>query len=253
MKGNQILYIVLAVTIILLIAIAYDSRHSATEGFAMNGCPSMFGKGTLMYGKKSTKTCCYGKVNNGKCEGPGNPSDNQCMIGKQQGDILECGEFVNKIKNIYKQYFCPKSMQNLFFIKDGIGCTDGPLNKTDDGPLHSSSKQCTIREPMEHDYNTNPNNCLVQSRLENMTCIGSKCNKFIRSSPNNTNMIGMDFVSPDGLLLTCYDNYTDGLRGNGMDYSKSSNVSSAHPMSCDVAKKLYVDKSMSPADIKLLP
>ena len=253
MKGNQILYIVLAVTIILLIAIAYDSRHSATEeGFTnkRNGCPTLLRPSTVIYGKKSTKTCCYGKVENGKCVGPamGRNSGNQCSLGKKSGDIPECREFINDIKNDIK-IFCPKSMQNVFFIKDGIGCTDGPLNKTDDGPLHSSSKQCTTNfadhESMERDYSTNPNNCLIQARLEHMQCIGSKCNKFIRASPNNTNMIGMDFVSPDGLTITCYHNYEDGLRANGMDYSKSINVSNVHPMSCDVAKKLYVDKSMS--------
>jgi hypothetical protein len=179
------------------------------------------------------------------------------MLGKQQGDILECNEFINTIKNNLKQFVCPKSMQNMFFMKDVIGCTDGPLNATDDGPLHPSSKQCTVAIKNDqldmNDMITNPNNCIVQSRLEHMQCIGSKCNKFIRSSPNNTNMIGMDFVSPDGLLLTCYDNYTDGLRGNGMEYSKSSSVSSAHPMNCTVAKKLYVDKSIGTANIKLLP
>jgi hypothetical protein len=77
-----------------------------------------------------------------------------------------------------------------------------------------------------------------------MECIGSKCNKFIRTSPNNRNIIGMDFISPDGIPVTCYNNFST--------ISEAPYINS-HPMNCDVAKKLYVDKSMSPADVKLLP
>lgn len=256
MKGNQILYIVLAVTIVLLIAIAYDSRHSVvTEGFAMNGCPNYFQPATLIYtGKKSGKICCYGEVVNGKCVGPSTPAGNQCMIGKTQNNIPECREFINNIKNELKLFFCPKSMQNMFFMKDGFGCTDGPLNPKEDGPLHSSSKQCTMntanREAMDRDMKTNPNNCDVQARLENLECIGSKCNKFIRASPNNMTIIGMDFISPDGVPVTCYDNFG---RISEVPNEKTWHFLDKHPMSCSVAKKLYLDKSMSPADVKLLP
>jgi hypothetical protein len=256
MKGNQILYVVLAVTIILLIAIAYDSRHSATEeGFVnkRNGCPTSYAPSTVIYGKQSTKICCYGNVKNGKCEGPGDPKDKECILGKSKGGILACNEFRKHINDTYGKYFCPKSMPNLYFSESNSGCTDGPLNASEDGPLHPSSKQCTMSLTNREDWSTNPNSCMLQMQLESLECIGSKCNKFIRASPNNTNMIGMDFVSPDGLLLTCYNNYADGLRANGMDYSKSSSVSNAHPMACDVAKKLYVDKSIGTANIKLLP
>jgi hypothetical protein len=221
----------------------------------MNGCPNLFKPATLIYtGKKSEKICCYGKVENGKCVGPGDPEDKQCMIGKKKGDILECGEFINNIKNDLKPFFCPKSMQNMFFMKDGFGCTDGPLNPKEDGPLHSSSKQCTMNianlEAMEHDYKTNPNNCSVQANLENLECIGSKCNKFIRTSPNNRNIIGMDFISPDGVPVSCYDNFGT---ISEIPNEKGHEIYYKHPMSCYVAKKLYVDKSMNLADVKLLP
>jgi hypothetical protein len=258
MKNQHILYVVLAVTIVLLMALAYDSATSKQEGFAnqRNGCPVALKPSTVIYGKQSTKVCCYGKVENGKCIGDGMDSNsgNSCSIGKKSGDLPECREFINNIKNDVKQFFCPKSMQNMFFMKDVIGCTDGPLNTAEDGPLHPSSKQCTINiKNMQNFDKTNPNSCFLQGRLEELECIGSKCNKFIRTSPNNTHVLGMDFVSPDGIPVTCYDNFSDELTANGMNHWKSSDVAKVHPMDCAVAKKLYVDKTMSPADVKLLP
>ena len=259
MKGNQILYVVLAVTIILLIAIAYDSRRPvSTEGFE-NGCPILPMKSTTIYKKNGKKSCCYSTVNGERCA---EPEHNECIIGSAYGGISECGEFARKLRESSLS-ICPKSMQTIFFTESAVGCTDGPLNQSESGPLHTSSKQCTMpvtRDstgklvPSTDSAKTDPNNCLNVLERESLECIGSDCDTFIRKSQKGV-LVGMDFTTNDGMRHSCYapESYRRMLETAGIASTAIDTILQTHPSVCSVAKRLYVDRSMSPADVKLLP
>jgi hypothetical protein len=260
MKDIHIIYIVLAVMCILLIAIAIDGKQ--TEGFtnAPNECPRMPAKGSVIYKKNGKKSCCYSKVDGHRCE---NSSESECMLGTASNGIPECGEFVTKTKDALRTV-CPKSMQNIFFTDSMMGCTDGPLNADESGPMNTSSKQCVLPikydangrpQPDEDDIHTNPNNCLNVSRLDTMECIGVACDKFIRKVSDNKNvMIGMDFSTGDGMRYSCFDDksYRQMLESANMPADKINSILSTNPMVCSVAKRLYVDKTMGAGDARFM-
>jgi hypothetical protein len=260
MKNQHILYIVLAVTIILLMALAYDSATRKEEGFE-NGCPTLPMKSTTIYKKNGKKSCCYASVNGEKCM---EPEQNECILGNAQGAIPECNTYVNSFKTANIS-MCPKSMPNIFFTNSAIGCTDGPLNQTETGPLHESSKKCIL--PVTRDSNgkfvpdmthmqSSPDNCLYELEREELECIGNGCDRFVRTIPNGKGvLVGMDFTTNDGMRHTCYSSssYRKMLEASGMTSTAINTIIQTHPSICSVSKKLYVDKSMSPADVKLLP
>jgi hypothetical protein len=237
---NTILLIIFAVMILLILGIIVDKYSSKNEGFEIqeNGCPSFTKRSTAIYGKNSRKTCCYGEVSNGVCKG------DSCILGQAQDNLPECTMMIQSKRKEVADTLCPKAMPNVYFTPTHIGCTDGPLNGDESGPLHESAKKCTIT--IMPDGTMGENTCTDQIYLEKLSCFGSNCEKFIHTSPDKKRLIGMDFTASDGIRRSCFDNdsYKTYLQNSGMSAEKQEQILQFNPIVCNVAKKLYVDRTM---------
>lgn len=226
--------------LLLILGIIIDKYNSQNEGFEVqeNGCPSFTKHSTAIYGKNSRKTCCYGEVSNGICKGE------SCILGPAQDNLPECNQMIQSKKKEIADTLCPKSMPTVYFTSTHIGCTDGPLKNDESGPLHDSSQRCTIA--IMSDGTMGENTCADQIHLEKLSCFGSNCEKFIRRSPDKKTLIGMDFTSTDGIRRSCFENesYKQYLQTSGIPLEKQEQILQFNPIVCNVAKKLYIDRTM---------
>ncbi len=226
--------------ILLILGIILDKYNSQNEGFETheNGCPAFTKQSTAIYGKNSKKMCCYGEVSNGVCKGE------SCILGPAQDNLPECNAMIQSRKKDVAETLCPKAMSTVYFTPTHIGCTDGPLKGDESGPLYDSSQRCTIA--IMPDGTMGENTCTDQIYLEKLACFGSNCEKFIHKSPDKKTLIGMDFTSTDGIRRSCFDNdsYKNYLQTSGIPTEKQEQILQFNPIVCNVAKRLYVDRTM---------
>lgn len=244
----ELLFLIIIV-IIALVTIWYFNKNEVefieeVEQFTnyLQSCPSGF---TSFYNQNSDMICCDGQILANKCLG-----NTQCILnGNGTNELPNC---VNLLQGQYKQKgndICPLSMPEYFedTSKKTKGCTNGPLNQTMTGPKSSTQPSCVIYS----DWNQNMisgDSCYNHKKLDNLPS-----SRLIQPNKNGPPLVMVELNDNMGISHIAYTrdsltNYLNALYPNwkeqGLDLSKNIMVA-------EVAKAVYIDKTMSPNDIQV--
>ena len=261
MRRNLPILVICAMAAILIIFIYFDSKdgkyNNIKEGFAaskMSVCPDLLANETYGYhdGKVGTTLCCATALEKGKCTGK-----SVCTLGNGTDKIKGCADVTKDLYINFSQHLCPSKLPNLYFNRStlSLGCTDGAVDANFKAPVSKTSKICKYYlkkgvkdlngDALDMEANASkPDACGPMVELDRMTkdCMGSDCQPFSRYNPTSkTNLIGIDFTDSAGDRHTCYS--TDSYR-NFMNNTKATAPLQGNINICDIAKKVYVDKTV---------
>lgn len=255
------LHLIFLITLIMLAGVVWyimsptdamdGDEGEYREGFEthyLSFCPSGY---KSSYNVNGDLICCDGEVIGGKCL-----ADRQCTLnGKGTDDAPNC---VDLMKREYKEkaaIWCPASLPNYFEdrAKEVKGCTDGSLNTTMTGPKATTQPHCLIYS----DFKKNrlmKDSCYNNKELDKAECFGKDCKKeLIQVITDAPPLVSISFTDGMGMRRTAYTkqsltNYFDGAmpdwRSKGMNLDKNIMVA-------EVAKAVYVDKTMAANQIQL--
>jgi hypothetical protein len=254
------LYILFICISVLLFVIYYydifnDNKVESFENpkYYLSACPSGF----KMNYNSDGDTLCYIEQNLNipvhllKYQKNGG----QCILnGRGTRDIPNC---VDYILNYYRKQsiqFCNPSLPSYFEdnSKKTKGCTRGELNELLNGPRMESQPTCIIY-PNEEDNQFNINSCMNQKELEEYPCFGSNCTKQLVQYGRRTPLLLMiNFADTNGFPRTAYSRksiirFLDAVWSG---WRQRLNIDRTI-FNADIAKKYFIDKTLSPADVDI--
>jgi len=247
----ELIVLLLIIFVFLLIIIIFDKLISSDELEHFNNylqsCPTGF---KPFYNSNGDTICCNGETIANKCNG-----SQQCILNNTgTKDIPSCIQFLSKYYSEKGKGVCPPSMPQYFEdkSKNSRGCTSGSLNSTMTGPKSSNQPICQIYS----DLNSNiisADSCANLKNADDSECFGSDCSKrLIQPNKNGPPLVAIEFGDDMGIRHIAYTrnsltNYLNNVYPNwkekGMDLSRNISVA-------EVAKAVYIDKTMSPSSIQ---
>lgn len=246
------LTVLLSMVILSIIVLWYlqiDNTYTPIEEFSnyLEACPSGF---TSFYNSNGDVVCCNGQTIANRCMGT-----KQCILnGNGTPDMPNCVEFMKDDYAKKSQEVCPSSMPTYYenTAKKLKGCTKGPLNQNMTGPKSTNQPKCIIYS----DWNTNlksSDSCYNYKNMDSIPCFGKGCSKqLVKPNPNGPPLVAIEFSDDMEIPRVAYTresltNYLNALYPNwkeqGIDLSRNISVA-------EVAKAVYVDKTMSPANLQ---
>jgi hypothetical protein len=242
------LYVLICSILLLLLVVSYKTAEpfeTPKTDYNLTSCPSGY---TLFYDKNQSTMCCDGEVNGKLCMG-----SKQCVLaGSSTGESC-----INAVVDDYKyksDEFCPSSMPSYYEnrIKKTKGCTSGLLNQTMDGPSTVTQAQCKIYDTLNANINA-LDSCSNQKEMDAFPCFGKNCIKTLSQSvPDSPVLITISFADNNGIQRSVHtrdsmqrflDATQPNWRDKGMDLSKNIAIA-------EVAKAVYIDKTMSKDDVQ---
>lgn len=232
------------------------SPPRSEEGFLDTGVQETVANITMCPGisksytaKNGDTLCCEGNPAGTDCEGK-----TLCTLSstgtKQHPSCAEYlkASYAQKAKNV-----CPRSLPSYYEDDTGRSfCTNGTLNQELNAPNKTSAERCSIGQGGMND----PNSCEARVALDRMECPKSGCKKVAQAFGKEPVTLMATFRDSSGITRTCYDK--DSLMNVwretlGPDWrAKRSNIDfDANIMFCDVAKKYYIDKTLSRSKIQI--
>jgi len=241
----------LLISITMLCMFIYWRQHDPIEAFenstSLEACPSGY---KSFYQSNGSVLCCDGDIMANQCMG-----NHPCTLsGPGTPDLPNCSAVIQKdYQNKGEQ--CPTSMPSYFEDRasNKKGCTTGDLNSTLTGPKETKQPTCMIYPTMDQNANEK-NSCSNQKEMDDFPCFGSNCTKeLVQVAPNQPIKISVGFTDSSGMHHVAYTRASmerflnvsnPKWRDQGIDLSKNINVA-------EVAKALYVDKTVSQDDIQI--
>jgi hypothetical protein len=252
------LYILLIISIILLFVIYYDIFDNKVELFEnpnyyLSSCPSGF----KMNYHSDGDTICYMEEH---LTIPAHllkyqKNGNQCILnGKGTPDIPNCVDYILTYYKKQSDEFCSPSLPSYFenSSKKTKGCTSGELNELLNGPRVESQPTCIIY-PNDDDNQFNKDSCLNQKELEEYPCFGSNCTKqLIQYGKGIPLLLVINFTDSKGLPHTAYSkkSLVRYLNVVMTGWEKNMNIERMI-WNADVAKKYFIDKTITNTDIDI--
>ena len=252
------LYILLIISIALLFAIYYDIFNDNVESFEnpnyyLSACPSGF----KMNYNSDGDTICYIEQH---LNIPAHllkyqKNGNQCVLnGKGTPDIPNCVDYILQYYKKQSDEFCSPSLPSYFenSSKKTKGCTSGELNELLNGPRLESQPTCIIY-PNDDDNHFSIDSCMNQKELEEYPCFGTNCTKqLIQYGKGTPLLLVINFADSNGFPHTAYSKkslvrYLDVVLPG---WEKNMNIERMI-WNADVAKKYYIDKTMTSTDIDI--
>ena len=246
--------ILIGISIIISLNRAGQSISEPFEIPYVSSCPAGL---HVYYDKSGDALCCDGIVSGNTCS-----SAPKCSM-TTNGTMTDFYGIVPSCVKMQQQYyteqgalFCPPSMPHFFVgIQGNKHCTSGNLNSAGTGPANTFGQtSCGIFDtPNEHQNQSNPNSCYNHKKLDAVKCFGEDCIKTINvSGKTGTALISVGFTDQTGIRHSTftrdsYQEYLNRLGGSGassIDLTKNIAVT-------EVAKAVYIDKTMSPADVQV--
>jgi hypothetical protein len=178
----------------------------------------------------------------------------QCILnGQGTENMPNCIDYIMKYYNKQSIDFCSPSMSSYFEnnAEKKKGCTRGELNETLTGPRTSTQPKCIIYAN-EEDNQYLIDSCLNQKELEEYQCFGSNCSKkLIQFGQKTPLLLSINFSDSNDMPHTAYSKksiirYLNAVRP---EWSKRMNIDKMIE-NAEVAKKLYIDKTISRADLQ---
>ena len=254
------LYILfICISVLLFVIYYYDIFNDNVELFEnpkyyLSACPSGF----KMNYNSDGDTLCYIEQNLNipthllKYQKNGG----QCILnGKGTRDIPNCVDYILSYYKKQSIEFCSPSLPSYFEdnSKKAKGCTRGELNELLNGPRMESQPTCIIY-PNEEDNQFNIDSCMNQKELEEYPCFGTNCTKqLVQYGSRTPLLLIINFTDTEGIPRTAYSRqsivrYLNLYWGN--DWQERFNLDK-RIWNADVAKKYFIDKTLSDADIKM--
>jgi hypothetical protein len=246
-----IIILISLIGLVLVILALKTSHQVASEGFlseqnAITFCPM----GASPYFDKAGDTlCCDGKVKGNICSGT-----TLCALSTNHPTAPSCVSVLQKYASQKAKNVCPPSMSSYFEDPNThvAGCTTGPLSHNMTSPAVPAQPTCTIYSDNTLNRSA-PNSCHNQRLLENTKCFGGDCVKNIMpQKAAGVCLISTEFSDTNGHRHVCYsrESYVDYLNqtkpGWQATFDPSKNI-----RICEVAKKVYVDRTMDTKDAQL--
>jgi len=269
MKKNTSLYLLILSCILATIIISiylfndrlYDIynqyySHPTIEHFTdntniiVNTCPGSYKQYTASNGDT---LCCDGDVDGRKCRGK-----IICAVSSTNDSSIEsCTVIRNKYLQEQSKKLCPTSMNNYFenvTNKSIRGCTSGSVNGTGEAPMNLTQEQCKIYDN-DGDAMKDGKSCFLQKRMDTMyspkTTTGKSLVKLWKTYcpiASYTDYNGMPRQCYDKVSLKEYFNDITQTITNIQQRAQAEkyyeNIIKNHPLICDVAQKVYVDRTL---------
>ena len=200
--------------------------------------------------------CCSGEVSGNVCSGVP-----KCSLS-EKGTRTALGETIPSCIKLQEAYykeqaklFCPLSMPNFYVNQQGgKECTDGLINAAMNAPASSQQRSCPVFSASQDYLNqSTPESCYNQRKLDAVQCFGTDCIKAVRiASGTGTALISVEFTDPNGIRHGSFtrDSLQEYLNRIGGNIAKSFDLDK-NIIVTEVAKAVYVDKTMNTADVQL--
>ena len=253
------LYILVICISVLLFVIYYYDMYRVTEeafdgtNYYLSACPSGF----KMNYDNDGNTICY--MDEGQHMSPPllkyQKDGKQCILnGKGTSTLPNCVDYILKYYETQGLKFCSPSMASYFEnnAEKKKGCTRGELNETLTGPRFSTQPKCIIYSN-DDDNQYSIDSCLNQKELEEYPCFGNNCTKQLVQYKEKTPLLLLiNFSDTQGMPHTAYSkkSFTRYLNAVWPDWTKHINMDRTI-WNADVAKKFFIDKTISKDDIDI--
>jgi hypothetical protein len=254
------LYILVICISVLLFVIYYCDIFNDVKGegfdnpnYYLSACPSGF----KMNYDADGNTICY--VDSGLNVSAGllkyQKDGKQCILnGKGSANMPNCVDYILQYYQQQGMEFCSPSMSGYFEnnATKTKGCTRGDLNETLSGPRFPTQPTCTIYSN-EDDNQYSINSCLNQKELEEYPCFGNNCTKqLVQYKEKSPLLLVVNFSDSQGMPHTAYSkkSFVRYLNAVWPDWKNYINVDRSI-WNADVAKKFFIDKTISKNDIDI--
>jgi len=223
-----------------------DSTVATTTVANISMCP---GTSKSFVAKNGDNLCCEGNPAGTDCEGI-----TICTLSSTDSNKYpSCVKYLQDYYARKGREVCPRSLPNYF--EDDTGkrfCTDSRLNAYLNGPYNSSAEKCTIGSKGYMDAKS----CEVRVALDRMSCPSPGCTKQPIGMANEPVILMAHFNDSTGIKHSCYDK--DSIlrfweKVFGPDWkAKTSHINpDRNILFCDIAKKYYIDKTLSKNQIDI--
>lgn len=210
-------------------------------------CP---GQSKAFVGKNGDNLCCDGNPNGTDCEG-------KVICTLSSVNSKENPSCFVYLKDLYEKKgrtLCPRRIPNYYEDDNGRGfCTISRLNSQLNGPSERNAEKCTVGGKGMVD----PTSCEVQIALDKMTCPSRGCKKTVFSPQKNKPLVFQaHFTDSGNITRSCYDtNSVVNFWRSTLGDDWSSKTSYINPdrniMFCSVAKKYFIDKTLTKKDVDI--
>jgi len=242
------LYILICIIIVLIAVIEYKKSSEYFEGesngYYLTSCPSGY---TSFHDKNNILQCCSSNdVSGNMCNGP-----KVCAL-TGSSNVPNCIDFVAADYKQKGKDVCPPSMPHYYenSVKKIYGCTSGKLNQTMDGIALPKQPTCKIYNTADNGV-TQLDSCFNQMEMDHFKCFADNCTKsLIQHTKDTPVQISVSFSDSTGIPRTgitraSMKRFLDATKPNWKDtMNLDTNIAVA-----EVAKAVYVDKTMQPDQI----
>ena len=206
---------------------------------------------------QGTVSCCDGTIVDGLCNG-----STVCSLSTDTAKLPSCVNLMRKKFASKAAQFCPKSIPNYFEnikVQPNIqGCTAGARLPDGTAPVVSTTPipRCTIYQNRK-DNDSKADSCQNIKTLSSVVCPGGgKASVAQGNPPDAPALIQCGFtVLKDPSPKTCFTDHTylnfyKWAYGGKIPTGAYSNMNFNRLGFCSVAKKYYLDKSLSDVQLK---
>ena len=208
-------------------------------------CPS---GSESFFNKNGDVHCCRGSIVNGLCNGL-----TVCSLSSSTGPIPSCTNLLrNELRKKAREY-CPKSLpnyyQDLTKPTPNKGCTAGLRTKDGKRPAEPNTIQCTIYNSLDENL-SKMNSCLNKARSE-IKCFNGQLPKATSLQSNLPIVMSCSFTVPNKITpIECYTDDSLFLYLQKWDRNWRQRIQATEKLKfCSVAKRYYVDKSLTDANL----
>jgi len=200
--------------------------------------------------KNGDTLCCDGNPAGTECEGT-----TVCTLSSTTSkNMPSCATYLMDLYIKRGAQLCPKTIPNYYINNSGKAlCTVSKLNNELNGPNDLSADKCTISAGKMKD----PDSCEVKVALDKMPCPSRGCKKVANSfGANHPVVLSANFKDSMNIMHNCYDTnsaigYLRSIFGEEWK-SKLSHINiDRNIMFCNVAKKYFIDKTLTKKDIDI--
>lgn len=253
------LYILVICISVLLFVLHYYDIYDATEeafngtNYYLSACPNGF----KMNYDNDGNSICY--VDEGLNISPQllkyQKDSKKCILnGNGTPTLPNCVEYMLKYYSTQSMEFCTPTMTSYFEnnAEKKKGCTRGDLNETLTGPRFPTQPKCTIYST-DADNEYSIDSCLNQKELEEYPCFGNNCTKqLVQYKEKSPLLLLINFSDTQGMPHTAYSkkSFTRYLNAVSPEWKKHINIDRTI-WNADVAKKFFIDKTISKDDIDI--
>lgn len=200
------------------------------------------------FNKNGDVFCCRGSVVNGACNGV-----TVCSLSSSTNTMPSCTTLLRKELRRKASENCPKTLQNYYQDLSkptpNKGCTAGLRTKDGKRPVEPNAKKCTIYNSLDENL-SKLDSCLNTARSE-IKCFNGQLPKATSLQANLPAVMACSFTVANKITpIECYTDESLYMYLQKWDRNWRQRIQPTEKLKfCSVAKKYYVDKSITDANL----